>query len=265
LKITPIEKTNLIDLKKYHPEYGCGMISGMLRIDGTSVSPTTCYNYLKRAGLIIPLKNRKPPDKYPKYMPYMPLKTIGLDWSYFKIANERYNLVTVIDYFSKYLLGHVIVKNVNGAVIRNLVAGVYLEQGIERDNAPMLSLDQGTPNTAKKTKDFLRDLGFKLNYGEAARPTTHAVQERFYKTWKQELVYHFEADGFYDYEHAEDLISDYIYGYNNNRPHSSIYNFVPHDAHYVYQNMSLMLSIYRDLVQKARLSRITYWEESLAA
>jgi putative transposase len=259
LRLKPDEKNKIVELKKYRPEYGCSRISGQLRFDNVFVSPTTCYNYLKTEGLICALNNRPPPSREPKYLAYRPNQIWGTDWSYIRIHNERWNITAVIDTFSKYLLGFSVTRTVNGKTIRNLLSLVFMDQNIDIDDAPILSMDQGSANKSIKTRQFFKDIGLKLKYTEVARPTQNAYIERFFKTLKQELIYSFGVEGFSSYEKASEAIQNWVNEYNNHRPHFSLYNFTPHDIHYNIRNMSKAIDIYKQKVIDARNKRLEYW------
>lgn len=259
LRITPNEKQAIINMKKYNPEYGVSRISGELRHLNIYVSPTTVYNYLKLENLIIPLRNRPNPNKEPKYLAFKPLQIISLDWSYIRINGIRYNILCIIDCFSKYLLGFTILKTVKSIDVQNLIASVCIDQKIELNSNIMITFDQGSQNKAIKTLEFLKDIKLEFKFSEVARPTQNVYIERWFKTIKNELIYPLGPDGFINEESALKVIGDYVDNYNNIRPHMTIYNFTPNEAHYVYKNMSWMLSIYKEHVINARKVRLEYW------
>ena len=260
MRITPREKAAIIVLKKMNPEYGVCRISGQLRRDGVCVSPTTCYNYLKEEGLIIPLNNRPDPNREPKYLPFLPNQQWALDWSYIRINGERWNILTMIDCFSKYLIGFGVLKTIKAVDIQELITAVHEDQELEIGEDVKVVMDQGAQNKAKSTLNLIEELGMKSKFSEVGRPTQNAYMERWYKTLKQELVYPFGRDGFKNYDIAMDIIGKFVDNYNNERPHQSICNFVPHEAHYVYKNMSVMISLYKSMVIDARNLRINYYK-----
>jgi hypothetical protein len=96
-------------------------------------------------------------------------------------------------------------------------------------------------------------------YCEAGRPTGNAVKERYYRTFKQEDYYRHD-DGYLTMGTAIECIREYNDGYNNERPHSFIYNFTPHQMHYEIQNMSLAGQIYRQGVLSAIKRRVEYYK-----
>lgn len=261
LRITPKEKQSIIQMKKDRPTVGYRQVSGYLRGDGIYVSPVTCYNYLKLEGMIEKLNLRSPPDREPKYLPYEPCRMWALDWTRVRIEGSRWYIISIIDIFSKLLIGFGILKSVKGRDVRELVALSVMDQNIQKDDGLILVMDQGTPNVARKTIEFLTDTGITPHIIEAGRPTQNSVKERWYRTLKQEEIYAY-PDGYYSEAVALSCISQYIDSYNKERPHSFIYNFTPAEMHYQFKNMSRAIEFYQARLKEVRNERLEYWREA---
>jgi transposase InsO family protein len=164
LSLRVYEKQAIIDKKKAHRDLTHRKISGSLRHDGFWISPSSCYRVLKPLGWVAHQDLREAPWKVPHYEPFRPNQVWGEEWTILSIANNRYYLLTIIDYFSRYIVAWGIVKTVTQREVQNLLALAYLSEGIEqRDPKPILRADQGSPNMARQTKRLIRDLEMVLS------------------------------------------------------------------------------------------------------
>jgi len=253
-RLTDAERQAVIEKKKDQPQLSHRKLSGYLRSDGVWVSSSSCYRLLKSFGWVLPQKLRSAPWKTPHYEPFKPNAIWGEDWTIINIAGGRYYLLTVIDYFSRYIVAWGVVKSVTQTEVGNLIALAYMDQGIENSaGKPMLRVDRGSPNMAHNTRKLIKDLELVLSPSRAYRPTDNAIQERWYRTVKQEEIYCYPS--YPSEEIARDLLSKYIQEYNEHRPHQALWNFTPGYAHRL-GNKSRLLSEYNQMVKIAKERRI---------
>lgn len=253
-RLTDSERQAIIEKKKDQPQLSHRKLSGYLRSGGVWVSSSSCYRLLKSFGWVLPQKLRSAPWKTPHYEPFKPNAIWGEDWTIINIACSRYYLLTVIDYFSRYIVAWGVVKSVTQTEVGNLIALAYMDQGIENSpGKPMLRVDRGSPNMAHNTRKLIKDLELVLSPSRAYRPTDNAIQERWYRTVKQEEIYCYPS--YPSEEIARDLLSKYIQEYNENRPHQALWNFTPEYAHRL-GNKSRLLSEYNQMVRIAKERRI---------
>ncbi len=111
-RLLPAEKEAVVDLKRKEPYLSHRKISGFLREDDLFVSPSSCYRILKSLGWIEPQNLRESPWKKPRYEPFRPNQIWGEDWTQLVIEGLRYYLLTIIDYFSRFIIAWGIVKTV---------------------------------------------------------------------------------------------------------------------------------------------------------
>jgi len=78
--------------------------------------------------------SEKPHGKFLTMNLSVPTKVWGEDWTILSIANTRYYLLTVIDYFSRYIVAWGVVKTVTQREVQNLLALAYLSEGIEQQD-----------------------------------------------------------------------------------------------------------------------------------
>ena len=258
--LTEAEYCEIDKMKEQHPEMRHRQIQGMLQIEGTFVSATSVYKRLKETDQIEPYTRRVAPWKEPHYEIYQANVMWGADWTKLRIGGVRWYLLTMIDFFSRQIIHHEIVRSVNAGHIKRLY-----EDGLGNFNIPLdwhlkpeLRLDQGSPNTSRVTKDFFKDIGADLSYARVRRPTDNALTERFYRTIKQEEIY--LVGDYQDESTAKEVIREYIDWYNEKRPHQALWNFTPQMVHEM-NNKTELLNALKELKKKAWTERKEYWKE----
>jgi len=142
------------------------------------------------------------------------------------IAGMRYYLLTIIDYFSRFIVAWGVVKSVSQREVQNLLARAYMSEDIDQKvTKPMIRFDQGSPNMAHSTRRLIEELEMLFSPARSHRPTDNGRQERWYRTVKQEEIYCYPT--YPTEETARDALEKYIYEYNERRPHQALLNFTP--------------------------------------
>jgi putative transposase len=252
--LTSVEKQAVIAKKKLEPQLSHRRISGSLRPEGYWVSPSSCYRILKPLGWVSLPNLREAPWKVPRYEPFRPNQIWGEDWTLLVIDSLRHYLLTIIDYFSRYIVAWGIVRTVTRLEVQNLLALAYLSEGIKpEDSKPLLRADLGSPNMAHSTKRLIRDLGMVLSPNRPHRPTDNGRQERWYRTAKQEEIYCYPT--YPTAEIARLSLGRYIHRYNEQRPHQALWNYYPGYVHRL-GNKSKLLAHYKMMVQIVKEQRL---------
>jgi len=264
LRLSPAEEYAITEKKKAEPQLSHRQLSGSLRQDGYWISPSSCYRVLKALGWVLAATLREVPWKQPRYEPYRPNQIWGEDWTMLRIAGLRHYLLTIIDYFSRYIVAWGVVETVTQREVQALLAMAYTSEGIEQQELkPILRFDQGSPNMARKTRGLINDLKMVISPARVSRPTDNARQERWYRTVKQEEIYCYPSYASKDI--AEWSLACYIEHYNERRPHQALWNCTPGQLHRL-GNKSLLCSHYKQMVQVAKEQRkqtnlITRWNQ----
>lgn len=257
-KITPAEEQIVLKAKADHPQCRHRQIQGIIQNMGAYISPSSVFKILKKHQLVEPFERREAPWKQSRYE--IPKRHLmwGADWTKIKINHVSWHLLTVIDFFSRYIVGHLITPEVNSSHVKQAYQLALLSENIA-DNPikPRLRVDQGAPNKSKVTKAFFVDMALDLlSLARVRRPTDNAITERFYGTLKQEEVY---LVGSYPDEHAaRKEIEAYIKYYNTERPHQALWNFTPKMIHLA-NNKSQNLAQLESLKYESKLRRREYW------
>lgn len=256
--ITPEERKRIEAVKEAPPEYRHRRIQGVLQNEGFYLSPTAVYEHLKGLGQVEPYARREAPWKHPRYEVWRKNLRWGCDWTRLSIGHLRWYLLTVIDFFSRYLIAFDIVPTVNAAHVKGVYGAGLAAQGIALEAAgkPELRVDRGSPNTSWVTKEFFEIIGSDLSFARVHRPTDNAVTERFYGSIKQEEIY--LVGNYPDERSAREEIGRYVDHYNSHRPHQALMNFTPAYVHQV-NNKTILLQELKTLKKAARERRKAYW------
>lgn len=253
-QLTTLEKEAVVEKKKEEPQLSHRQISGSLRLEDYWISPSSCYRVLKSRGWVSMAALREAPWKVPRYEPFRSNQIWGEDWTILSIDHTRYYLLTLIDYFSRYLVAWGIVRTVTQVEVQNLLALAYLSEGMEtRDIKPILRVDRGSPNMAANTRRLIRDLEMVLSPSRAYRPTDNSRQERWYRTVKQEEIYCYPT--YPSLEGARASLARYIHFYNEERPHQALWNYPPGYVHRL-GNKTLLHREYRERVKIIKEQRL---------
>jgi putative transposase len=254
LALTDPEEQAVIEKKQAEPQLSHRQISGVIRQEGYYVSPSSCYRILKELGWIWPQSLREAPWKVPRFEPFRSNQIWGEDWTILTIADRRHYLLTILDYFSRYIIAWGVVPTVTQKEVQNLLTLAYLSEGLEHQKQkPILRADLGSPNIAKNTKRLIKDLEMILCLSRVHRPTDNARQERWYRTVKQEEIYCYPS--YPSLEIARGSLANYIRFYNDKRPHQALWNYTPSFVHRL-GNKTKLVNLYRRSVQVIKEQRI---------
>lgn len=257
-RVTPEEIYRIDGAINQYPGLRHRQIQGILQNTGFYISQATVYGRFKELGLIERYNRRASPLKAPQYEVFRKNTLWGGDWTRLLIGGVRWYLITLIDFFSRFIIAYRIVPSVNAGVVKALYREGLLSQKIplSASRKPELRLDRGSPNTSRVTRDFFEYISADLSFARVRRPTDNAITERFYGTIKQEEIY---LVGNYPDEISACLeIGSYIAYYNNQRPHQALWNFTPKRIHDV-NNKSEILKHLRELKRKTLENRRNYW------
>jgi putative transposase len=98
-------------------------------------------------------------------------------------AGRFYYLYTIIDVFSRYVVGWMIANQESGELARQLIAETCAKQGIEWDRL-ILHADRGSAMRSKTVRELLADLGVSKSYSRPRTPTDNPYSEAQFKTMK---------------------------------------------------------------------------------
>ena len=207
-----------------NPWYGYKRVAVICRRKGLAASNRAVYRVMRDAGLL----QRKRPTraaevhqtaKLYELLPGAPNELWQMDVTYIHIPGHGWwYAVTVIDYYSRYLLGLRLTWSYSASEVTAALQDARAEA--ERIHGPLnkqpfLVTDNGTSFVAKRFVRFVCDdyAHVRIQY---RTPTQLGLLERFHQTLKREEVYWRLYDG---PEHARQCLAEFRQRYNHHRPH----------------------------------------------
>ena len=260
-EVTAEERRQIDEVKAQYPQYRHRRIQGVLQQRGFYLSATVIYGHLKQQGQVEPYQRRAAPWKEPRYEVWQRNLMWGSDWTKLRIGGVRWYLLTVIDFFSRWIIAWEVVPTVHAGTIKAIYQAGLRNQAISihSQSKPKLRVDRGSPNTSGVTQEFFETLGADLSFARVRRPTDNALTERFYGSIKQEEIY--LVGNYPDEISAREELSRYIESYHYIRPHQSLRNFTPAHVHEV-NNKSRLLAELKEIKRTTREKRKAYWQQN---
>ena len=261
-EVTAEERGQIDEVKGQYPQYRHRRIQGVLQQQGVYLSASVIYGHLKAQGQVEPYQRRAAPWKEPHYEVWQRNLMWGSDWTKLRVGGVRWYLLTVIDFFSRWIIAWEVVPTVHAGTIKAIYQAGLRNQGISihSQTKPKLRVDRGSPNTSGITQEFFEGLGAGLSFARVRRPTDNALTERFYGSIKQEEIY--LVGNYPDEISAQEEIGRYIESYHHTRPHQSLMNFTPAHVHQV-NNKSRLLDELKEIKRRTRDKRKAYWADRL--
>jgi len=197
---------------------------------GVSLSKTTLHKYMNREmGLHAAIMRKKPSyvrevkeQIFPnllkqKFQAEAPNLVWCTDFTYIMLANGkmRYNC-TIIDLYDRS-----VISSLNSEHINTELAKAAIEKALVSEKPGkglILHSDQGSQYTSQEFVDYCKKKGIRQSMSKAGCPYDNAPMERFYNTFKNELIY---PNNFPTARSLDKAVSRYVYvWYNHIRPHS---------------------------------------------
>jgi transposase InsO family protein len=218
-----VEKT-VVRMATENPWYGYKRIAVMCRRLPKAVTNEDAYRVMRQHGLLHKRRRPREPELYQalklyELLPQRPNDLWQMDVTYLHIPGYGWwYAVTVIDYYSRYLLAcHLTSSYCAAEVIHALQLA---RQEAERIHGPLgkmpfLVTDNGPSFLARRFGSYLKDLYRHVRIAYRT-PTQLGLLERFHETLKQEEVYWRLYD---DPAHARLCLEEFRCRYNQRRPH----------------------------------------------
>jgi putative transposase len=195
-------------------------------------SVPTMYRVLRRHGEVGDRRRHAthPARKKPELIAAAPnevwswdiTKLLGpVKWTYFY-------LYTILDIFSRYVVGWTLANAENAETAKALVAEAVAKQRVTRDRLS-IHMDRGSPMTAKPFVFFLADLGLTKSYSRPRTSNDNPYSESQFRTMKYRPTY---PDRFGGFEDALSWCRCFFPWYNDEHRHSGIGYHTPADVHY---------------------------------
>lgn len=137
------------------------------------------------------------------------------DFTYIKWENRFIYLATIMDVYSRYIVGF----NISRFHNKELVIGALEDALTDQPKAGILHSDQGSEYDSQSYSRFCEQLGIKISMSRKSSPWENGYQESFYSHFKVELG---DVSRFNQLGELIAEINMQIWYYNNERLHTSI-------------------------------------------
>ena len=154
----------------------------------------------------------------------VPNQVHSKDITFLPMAKGFVYLVTVTDWFSRYVLAR--------EISNTMTAGfclVALERALEKACPEYFNMDQGRQFTSAAFLELLQKRGIKISMDDRGRCIDNVYQERSWWSLKYEKIY------LHRYETMKELcagVDEYLEHFNQKRPHEALLYATPHEIYY---------------------------------
>ena len=217
-----------------HPFYGVRQMTRVLRREGDRVNPKRIRRLMRLMGLEAqcPKPNLSKPAPGHKVYPYL-MKSMKLDgpnqaWcadiTYIRLEGGFVYLVAIMDWFSRKVLAWELSNTFDTAFCLKCLLRAVETHGIPT----VMNTDQGSQFTSDAWTGGIERLGVAISMDGRGRALDNAFIERLWRSVKYEEVYLREYG---DLPDSRRHLSVYFEFYNHRRPHSSLGDQTPAEAH----------------------------------
>ena len=230
-RIIPNEERRILAVAREFPELSSRQLAVWITDnEGFAVSESTVYRILQREGLV--KRQEIQPAAADEYhtKTTRPHQMWATDASYFKVVGwGYYYLVTVMDDYSRFILGWKLQKDMSAnsliEVVQETVDATGMTEVPVEDRTRLLS-DNGAGYVSRAFRDYLNLVGIGHILAAPYHPQTNGKVERYHRTIKLEvnqIPYEFPGQ-------LERAIAAFVDYYNYRRYHKALGNVTPADV-----------------------------------
>lgn len=216
-------RARLVELATQHKGLGCPMLHGMLKTEGLVVNIKHTTRLYTEEKLQLRNRKKKKLDR-PRQPMVVPIDK-DIRWSMDFVSDQlsngrRYRVLNVKDDYSKELVGQLVAFSIGGHQVAR-----FLDELIELRSKPdQITCDNGTEFTSKAMFFWQKNSGVKLAFIQPGKPQQNAFVESLNGRFRQECL---NQHWFRSLEEARQIIDDWRYHYNHERPHSTLNYMTP--------------------------------------
>jgi putative transposase len=176
------------------------------------------------------LIRRHPTYQKPELLAERPNEVWSWDITHLRGAVKwsGYKLYTVLDIFSRYVVGWMLAEVESSQLAKRLIAETTRKQGIQPEQLT-LHADNGSPMTGKPLSQLLVDLGITKSHSRPHTSDDNPFSEAQFKTMKYRPDY---PDRFDSIEAARQWARTFFAWYNTQHYHSGLNLMTPASVHY---------------------------------
>lgn len=223
-------------IKSEHPYWGYRRVRAYLRYKmSIHISYKLTYRLMKENGLLVDVKRYKATRvaQREKIRAEKVNQVWGTDMTKFYVDTVGWlYFVVVLNWYTKKIVGW----SATGGLSLRSKSDQWMEalnQGVEKELTEgsrqyglMLISDNGSQPTSIKYENFCNVLEIKHITTSYSNPKGNADTERFFRTFKEEIIWTRDFDKF---DEARKSVEDFVEFYNNHYPHSTLGYISPVD------------------------------------
>lgn len=209
-----------------HPTWGFWKIFHRVRMEGITVNHKRLYRLYREANLHLRRKTRKRVPlriKQPLLQPLIPNINWSMDFMRDTLwAGKPFRTFNIIDDFNREVLNITVSKSITCKRVVDELNKLTEWRGLPQS----IRVDNGPEFIAQTLRDWCDhpDRKIDLVFIQKGKPNQNGYIERFNRTFREDILdsYLFDA-----VEQAQEFANQWIWMYNNERPHESIQNLPP--------------------------------------
>ena len=227
-----------------YPFYGSRRIQHSLGLDDIFIGRDLVRRYMREMGLaaIYPKSNLSKSAPENKLYPYIirnvtpnyPNHIWGIDITYIRLKSNWMYLVTVLDWYSRYIVSWELSESLEMPFVVSCVS-----RALSLATPYYFNSDQVSHFTSPKYIDLLLAQGVHISMNGRGRAIDNIFTERLWRTIKYENVY---LNDYASPREARNGISSYLKFYNERRIHQSLDYRCPADVYQTERPVDLMIS-----------------------
>ncbi len=212
-------------------------LKGFMQEHKMDVGRDIFFSILRRHGLLIRRRKvkifttnsrhwfKRYPNLIREYVPLLPNQLWVSDITYIAIGKGFGYLSLMTDACSRKIVGYCLSRDLSAkGCINALKMGLTNNRNIQN---LIHHSDRGMQYCCNEYVQILSNWKIRISMTENGNPLENAIAERMNGILKQELL----EQSYPSFETARQAVAEAVSIYNHHRPHGSISNYTPHEAH----------------------------------